>query len=324
MRTSRDNMAVKTVVNKLKRGNISLKHKLQRREGAWSKKTKDLLIDSLIRSWLVNPIYTVEDGKQCAIDGVQRLSTIRDYLADGFALSKENKSVIIDGVEYELAGKKYSKLDNVVKDKLDSTQVTIFDILEYTDDEVREMFKRLNSGVPLNTLQKLMPEMSEKLSDAIYDIISLPFFETRLTKAQLKASTDQNIALETLMLCDANEEYTAKSFRKADKENFVKYYNDKVDMTLVEVIKEGISKLDESLAEDVKIPKTTFSVLCYASYIAVNEGKDYNVFIERVNDFLNNYDNNLDYKENLNDGTTSSNSVQYRINYWQGIVSSIL
>ena len=101
---------------------------------------------------------------------------------------------------------KFSKLDQVVKDELDSSAITMYEITEYTDKDVREMFRRLNSGKPLNTSQKLTPDMSDELSDAIFDIISLPFFEKRLTSAQLKSSVDQSAALEILMFCNTNKD----------------------------------------------------------------------------------------------------------------------
>ena len=72
MKISTPNKPVQTITNKIKRGNILFTHKLQRREGVWNSSQKSLLIDSLLRGYLINPTYTViEDGKQYVIDGVQ-------------------------------------------------------------------------------------------------------------------------------------------------------------------------------------------------------------------------------------------------------------
>ena len=324
MKVSRENKPVKTVVSKVKRGSISLKHKLQRREGVWPKSSKTLLIDSLIRGYIVNPIYTIDEGDiQYTIDGIQRLSTLVDYFTDGFSLSKDLEPVIINDEQYEIAGKKYSKLDDAVRDELDGAQITIYDITEYTDKDVREMFKRLNSGKPLNTSQKLTPNMSDELSNAIFDIVSLPFFEKRLTESQLKSSVDQTIALEILMMCAASAEYDFVSFSKNDKENFVKYYNDKVDFEKVSLIKEAINKLDGALSDDVKIQKTSISVLCYSSYRVIKDKKGYEKFVAKVNEFLEGYENNTEYKDSLKDGTNSSESVKFRFNYWRNILKEL-
>ena len=207
MKVSRENCPVKPLIGKMKREKIVLKHKLQRRESVWSNPNKSLLIDSLLRGYIVPPVYTIFE------DGVQRLSTLKGFYNDEFAISKKAEPVIIEGTEYSIAGLKFSKLDQVVKDELDSSAITVYEITEYTDKDVREMFRRLNSGKPLNTSQKLTPDMSDELSNAIFDIVSLPFFEKRLTSAQLKSSVDQSIALETLMLCSTNKDNDFASFR---------------------------------------------------------------------------------------------------------------
>ena len=115
MKVSSPNKPVQTIINKIKREAIIFKHKLQRREGVWNKSQKSLLIDSLLRGYLINPSYTViENGKQYVIDGVQRLSTIADYVEDKFSLSKDLEPIVLDGEIYEIAGKKFSKLDEKV------------------------------------------------------------------------------------------------------------------------------------------------------------------------------------------------------------------
>ena len=152
MKVSRENCPVKPLIGKMKREKIVLKHKLQRRESVWSNPNKSLLIDSLLRGYIVPPVYTIsEDGVQYVIDGVQRLSTLKGFYNDEFAISKKAEPVIIEGTEYSIAGLKFSKLDQVVKDELDSSAITVYEITEYTDKDVREMFRRLNSGKPLNT-----------------------------------------------------------------------------------------------------------------------------------------------------------------------------
>ena len=118
MKVSSGNKPVQTLTNKIKREKIVLKHRLQRREGVWSKLSKSLLCDSLLRGYIVNPVHTiVENDVQYVIDCVQRLSTLYDYVNDKFSLSKDLEPVEIDGTSYNIAGKKFSKLDEPVKDR---------------------------------------------------------------------------------------------------------------------------------------------------------------------------------------------------------------
>lgn len=324
MKVSSGNKALQTLMNKVKRRNIVFTHKLQRREGVWSTKQKSLLIDSLLRGYSVNPVYTViDDGKQAVIDGVQRLSSCHAFINDGFSLSKNLEPLELDGQTYEIAGKKFSKLDDAVKDELMSAQIQVYEITEYTDKEVRTMFARLNGGKPLNVSQRLTPEMSDELSNVIFDIVSHPFFEKILTPSQLKSSVDQSIALEILMLSEMSNEYDFGSFSRADRVKFIQYYNDRVNTEKVELIKQALDKLNDAFDENVKITKTSISFICYSCYRVIKDGKDMSQFIEIVKDFLDNYDSNEEYRETLKDGTSSGESVKFRLNYWRNIVKTM-
>lgn len=324
MKVSSGNKPVQTLVNKVKRGNIVLKHKLQRREGVWNKETKSLLIDSLLRGYIVNPIHTIsEGGKQYVIDGVQRLSTLSSFLNDEFALSKNLKPVEIENESYEIAGKKFSKLDEPVADALNSAQIQVYEITEYTDKDVRDMFSRLNSGRPLNTTQKMTPNLSDYMSDAIVDIVSHPFFEKALTPAQFKSSVDQAIAMEVLMLCATTEGYEIASFSRKDKEKFIEQHNYDQQDEKVALIKQALDKLDENLDDEVKIPKTSLSFIIFAVCRVIKEKKGMAKAMDAIKDFLANYDSNEEYKGYITQGTSGGESINNRLQFWRNIVKSL-
>lgn len=324
MKVSSGNKPVQTLVNKVKRGNIVLKHKLQRREGVWNKETKSLLIDSLLRGYIVNPIHTIsEGGKQYVIDGVQRLSTLSSFLNDEFALSKNLKPVEIENESYEIAGKKFSKLDEPVADALNSAQIQVYEITEYTDKDVRDMFSRLNSGRPLNTTQKMTPNLSDYMSDAIVDIVSHPFFEKALTPAQFKSSVDQAIAMEVLMLCATTEGYEIASFSRKDKEKFIEQHNYDQQDEKVSLIKQALDKLDENLDDEVKIPKTSLSFIIFAVCRVIKEKKGMTKAMDAIKDFLANYDSNEEYKGYITQGTSANSSVVQRLEFWRNIVKTL-
>lgn len=325
MKVSSPNKPVQTITNKIKRGDILFTHKLQRREGVWNKTQKSLLIDSLLRGYLVNPSYVViEDKKQYVIDGVQRLSTIFDYIQGKFSLAKTLEPIIIDGESYDIAGKKFKKLDEKLQDELMSAQLQVCEISEHTEKDVREMFRRLNSGKPLNTSQKLTPDMSNELSNAVLDIISEPFFDKVLTGAQLKSSVDLSITVEILMLIENNNEYELTSFRRGDREKFIQYYNSKVDDKEIETIKKVLGNLNDSFEEEkVKINKTSISFICYAGYEIIRKKKSFSKFMEAVKEFLKGYESNEEYKALIQQGTSSGESVKARLEYWDNIVKKL-
>ena len=323
MKVTSSNKPLQPLMNKIKRGKIVFTHRLQRREGVWGTKAKSLLIDSLLRGYPVNPVYTIIEEKQAVIDGVQRLSTCYNYTNDGFALSKNLEPVEIDGNLYEIAGKKFSKLDDVVKDALFSAQIQVYEITEYTDKEVRTMFSRLNGGKALNSVQKMTPEMSDDLSNTIFDIVSHPFFAKVLTSAQLKSSVDQSIAIEILMLSEVSDKYDFGSFSRTDKQKFIQYYNDKVDVAKVELIKQALDKMDEVFSDDVKIPKTSLSFICYCYYRVTKDKKSISKLTDTVKTFLDEYDSNEEYKSFIQQGTSSGESVKARLQYWRNIIREL-
>ena len=57
------------------------------------------LIDSIFRKYPINPTYAVieADNKEAIIDGVQRLSTVRDYL-DNKLISKKVLDVVRNSI----------------------------------------------------------------------------------------------------------------------------------------------------------------------------------------------------------------------------------
>lgn len=316
---------IQTLMNNIKRGKISFNHKFQRREGAWGKYQKSLLIDSILKPYPINNIFAVinSDGISEIIDGVQRLSTCRDFYNDIFSLHKSIPNITIDGIEYEIAGKKFSQLDEALQDLFKSKTIVYYTIEDYEDWEVREMFARLNGGKALNTIQKLAPLMSDDLNDAIVEIINHDFFEKVLSPSQLKSSVDHAIALEILMLSELSAEYDFGSFSKTDREKFIKYYNNKVNNEKVRIIIQALDKLNDLFTEDTKIQKTSISMAVYGMYKVIKDHKNTEKFAEKLIEFLNGYSENIEYLAYCNQGTSSAESVKGRLSFFKEMIKNI-
>ena len=278
MKKSSKSITVGSLAKKLNKGDISLKHKLQRRDGVWNRKMKSLLIDSMLREYIIPAIYLVidsADNKKHAIDGVQRLSTIRDYLADKFSLCDGLKPIIVEGVEYEISKKKFSKLDEKIQDLIKDCNVVEYDITEYTDEEIRDMFARLNAGKPLNSTQKLTSIMSDEVIDSVVLLSNNLVFDKLLSPAQLKSSTDISVIIESLMLIESSSENDFVSFKSKTKSNFIIWLNDNINDDKVAKLDEVFTSLSVFLTEneDVKIQKTSVPMIVYAIYKAKKDHK---------------------------------------------------
>ena len=327
MKTSSKERTLQWITNQHKKGNISFSHKLQRPIGQWSPKMKSLLIHSLLSGFPVNPIYVVdEDGTSYTLDGSQRTSTCISYINNEFALSKDTPNIIIRSKEegeiveneYELAGKKFKKLDEEVQSTLLACSLEFCTLSDYTDNEVKEMFRRQNTSKPLNGKLLRIVHESDAFSDAVYSLANHPFMDKLVTPTQRKNGTDRDLIIQTLMLICSNQERDFTSFRAKDIDVFVQDYADE-SLSKVDVLKESMDKFDEAF-DEIKIPVTSIPMVLYSGYRIIKDKKSFSKLVELVNKFLNEYETNNDYKQYVQSGTSSPENVRGRLDYWRNMI----
>lgn len=307
---------LQSISKSIQKGNIVLSHKLQRPEGQWNRKQKTDLIDSLLRKYPINPTYSIkEDSILSVIDGVQRLSCVRDFLSDKFSLSKDMEPVIINGEEKSLAGLKFSKLDDDAKDAILSSELQIYELTDCTEKDVREMFRRQNAGKPLNAKQLRIVHESDEFSDIIYSLSSHPFMDKLMTKVQRKNGTDRDIIIQTFMLICTNQDRDFVSFRTKDIDTFVKDYSDE-SLEKVSVLEEAMNRFNEAF-EEIKIPVTSIPMVLYSGYRITKDKKSFSKLVDLVNEFLNGYETNEEYKQFVQSGTSSAENVRGRFDWWR-------
>ena len=316
---------VKTFAKDMGKGRYSTKHKCQRKEDQWSKEQKSLLIDSMLRNYPLDPIRAElkEDEKKYIFDGVQRATTICKFLNDEYKLSKGLKPVVIDGEKYEIAGKKYSELEETVKDKISDYELIVYIFSGCTDEDIREMFRRQNNGKPLSNTQKRTAIESDTVSEIIFSLADHPFFAKIMSPAQIRKDVNRDMIRETLMLINTNEYQDFTSFRTKDINDFIAWYDQNIIQAAVDLLRGALDKLDESI-EELKIKSTSIPMMLYAAYQCVKENKDFATFALMVSDFSNNYDSNEKYAAIFaGGGTASSESVNKRFQYWKSLVNKI-
>lgn len=307
------------------KGTILLSHKLQRPEGQWNRRQKTDLIDSLLRKYPINPTYAIKEvGISSVIDGVQRLSCVRDFLSDKFALSKDMEPVMINNEEKSLAGLKFSKLDEDTKDVILSSELQIYELTDCTEKDVREMFRRQNAGKPLNGKQLRVIHESDEFSEIVYSLATHPFMDKLMTKAQRKNGTDRDLIIQTLMLIETNQEHDFTSFRTNDMDVFVQDY-DENNLDKIDVLKDAMDKLNESF-EELKVKQLNIPMILYVSYRCLKDKKSFSKLIEYIKQFVTDYnesDKLQDYKMYCQSSTTGRENVRGRLDYWRGIIREL-
>ncbi len=324
MKTASKERTLQWICNQHKKGNISFSHKLQRPIGQWSPKMKSLLIHSLLSGFPVNPIYIVDEGGTLyTLDGSQRTSTCISYINNEFALSKDTPNVFIqvteDGEsiskEYEIAGKKFKKLNEEVQSTLLACSLEFCTLSEYTDEEVKEMFRRQNTSKPLSGKLLRIVHESDQFSDAVYSLANHPFMEKLVTPTHRKNGTDRDLIIQTLMLICTNNENEFTSFRNRDIDVFVQDYSD-ASLEKVNTLTEAMDSFNESF-DEIKVPVTSIPMVLYSGYRVKKDKKSFSKLVEIVDEFLNGYDLNEEYKQYVQSGTSAQENVRGRLDWWR-------
>ena len=176
----------------VKSGKINFDHIVQR-SYVWESSRKSALIESMIIGYPVPPIFAKRNddgtGKRGGniyyiMDGKQRLSTVKEYLNDEFALTTLNPITYKDieteeDVTVDISDKKYSELPEAVQDILKDTTFSIIYFDNLSEDEERELFKRLNAGKPLSAKSKLLASCKD--IKGLLDIGSHKLFEEMIS-----------------------------------------------------------------------------------------------------------------------------------------------
>lgn len=148
---------IATIYHRIMRGTIDLRPDFQR-DMVWSKQKKQGLIDTILRDWKFPPVFLVVTTRHDAIemlevlDGQQRLSSIVDFLQDGFPIDGTIEPY--DQIISSLHGKRFSSLPDTIKYRIEQYSVRVHELYDYKEGEPYELFFRLNQGVTLTPAEK--------------------------------------------------------------------------------------------------------------------------------------------------------------------------
>lgn len=195
---------------------LSFDHPIQRQSSQWDNKQQSLLIHSMLASFPVPTIYvekrnmieTDEKGKHTysysVLDGKQRMTTTFSFVDGEFALAEDTPDVILDGVSYELSNKFFGELPEDIQQEILRFRFSITCFEDVTNEEIEEIFFRLNNSTPLSKPQKSRPLMGVSNSLFVNEILGSRFFKEKcsFSAKQLKNSDDMCTLLQSMMLLD--------------------------------------------------------------------------------------------------------------------------
>lgn len=328
---------------------IRFDHPIQREAEQWPHVNESLFIDSIINNYPILPIFFLRifeerevNGKteQIAvrevIDGKQRLTTIYKYLTGKFALTADLPLVELYGETYEIAGKYFEELDEPIKLILtgegkvlkgnteDSRTLLTYTIDETdtSDEEIEEIFFRLNSSQPLTIHHKTKAMMGTKFSRLINTakkhktITELGNFPP----GSMKKDEHQSTLLQVMMIL---EDYPYKKFSSAEVAKYAKtikndYKNKAATLATVEKALDYLSEVF-SVKQKFFLKKINFPMTVVTAIHAMEKGIDsgtFSLWTASFEDSMNDEDNigiSTEYVQFTGVGSTDLAKVKGRL-----------
>lgn len=187
-------VTMETLLRRLEQGSILLNPDFQRNE-VWSDDRKSQLIESLLLNIPIPMFYVSSDEKSnwTVVDGLQRISTFRDFVLGKTYLADKEKNraergngIRLTKLEFwkKLEGNTMNELPPHLYNRVIETVFTFTIINPGTHEEVkRNIFKRLNTGG--------MPLSPQEIRNALYSGRSTDLLnELAATKAFKQATCD--------------------------------------------------------------------------------------------------------------------------------------
>lgn len=145
------------------------------RPAVWGTSQKQLLVDTILRDYDVPKLYWRRTGSRPdtydVVDGQQRLRAIWDFFSGQFKLPRDADP--IDGEEIKACS--YSDLPDELRIRFDMYALDVVVLEDTDDDEVREMFLRLQNGTSLKAQEKRNAYPGE-MRNFIRELVQHPFF----------------------------------------------------------------------------------------------------------------------------------------------------
>lgn len=254
-------MQVEKLVKSIESGKFGSDLPWQRMEGLLTNYQASLLIDTILNGYMIPAIWVTKTAtenfnKNSVIDGVQRTSTLYRFVTDKFKLHKDIKPVTVtrkneDGTTatntYEIAGKKFSKLPEYLKSLILDYDLSVIEIIGFSDEEIEEQFYRLNSVATFTKYHKLKILLGAELSEKINTIENLPFWNrTSFNETQRKGNKITAAILQCLMLLTG---YKFSGFGVNEVEKFAEWYASNYNEKDIEYLAELLNKLDNVMLD---------------------------------------------------------------------------
>ena len=232
---------VASLLKKLSTMNIRTDFPSQRLPVAWPLKVKSDLITSILYGDAIMPITLAE--QECGghlqtwvTDGGHRLSSIREYVNDGFKISStaemtdveyseiqkddngnpifdEKNNVVYVSKVYSVKGKRFSQLPDVLKDKILDYEISAIKYMSCSDEDIERLLRLCNNAKPMTAAQRGITFAGTQVAKHIKGLSKHSFFKDKcgIRAADFNNGTIDRIVAETIMTINYPNNWNSKN-----------------------------------------------------------------------------------------------------------------
>lgn len=290
---------------------LNFNYSIQRRS-VWKPEQKSLLIHSLIYGYPIPPFYALEsdDNELYMLDGKQRMSTFIDFVEGKFALTELPK---IEGIN--ISGLTFEQLTEEFRDEILSTNLNIYRFKNITDEEIENLFFRLNNGTPLSKIELTRSIAGTEIMNFVNKVSSEPFFKESIaiTESGRNRFIDQELILQITALVINNSEPI--SFSGNDIREFALTLKEEgIPEDKQNIILNTAKYLSEAFPERQKFLKKVHIPIVFVNAIKSQiQGVTPEQFAEWVKLFLTSYKVGDEYGSACSTKTASKENVGIRL-----------
>ena len=313
---------VRALKQDYEKGILRFDNPVQRAGSQWSLLQKSLLIHSILAEFPIPAMYFIKDKDEdgntffSVLDAKQRLTSVFEFIDGEYALHASTPSYFADGVSIELADKTFDELPVEAKDSILGCRFNIQCLEECFDDEVEEIFTRLNNSTPLSPIQKCRGILGMELSSWLRTICETDFMQhsISLTLTQARKECNLEVVLQSMLLLDARHEgYDYKTISCAEVTKYCHFIRDNYNEDKRKMIEDIFSYLSEAFGGEKHkfLRKSNIPMVVVLSKIAIEQ----EIEPERYKAFINEFSSyeSPEYQAGMGSGNVKRVKTEYRL-----------
>lgn len=284
----------------------------------WTKEQATYLIETIFLGYPIPPVYVLKSNDKSLwfLDGKQRASWLTSYVRGEWDLTECE----VYGVN--VTGMKYSELPEELRELIDTQFINVYQFEKLTVDQRDQLFKRLNSGVPLSKIEIVRSVLGSEWLDYINKLIDTPFIKKMgITPKQQEGFKDQEMIMQMMSII------TGRSYDVGGKdvEDFainlrINGMSDK-DKELIEstfnFLSEAFAEVDDKTAKKVLKKSNVIRI----TGAAVDTPDKPEVFGDIISSYIANQKSGSPYSHTTRSKSASADSVKKGIEILQGVMA---